>query len=280
MAERPPEALESARATSRATSRRGSSRAGSEAGSSIRAGGDAGRELLDRGPAAERDRQPAHGPRAQRLDPGPARSGSRACAGSARSGSSARTTPASRRSAWSSSSSSPRASRARRSGARRSSSASGSGCRSTATTSRASSSELGASLDYEDERFTMDDALRARGHEGVRAPVREGARLPRQLHGQLGPRPAHRHLGPRGRAAQRRGHALLDRLPARVRLGLGDGRDGAPGDDAGRHRDRGEPVRRALLAADRARPRSCRSWAAGCRSSPTTTSTPSSAPAP
>ena len=33
---------------------------------------------------------------------------------------------------------------------------------------RASSSALGASLDYEDERFTMDDGLRARGDEGVR----------------------------------------------------------------------------------------------------------------
>ena len=37
--------------------------------------GDAGGELLDRDPAAERDRGAAHGPRAQRLDPGRARSG-------------------------------------------------------------------------------------------------------------------------------------------------------------------------------------------------------------
>ena len=111
--------------------------------------------------------------------------------------------------------------------------------------------ELGASLDYEDERFTMDRRLRARGDEGVRAPVREGARLPRQLHGQLGPGLAHRDLGPRGGAAHRRGHAVRDRLPARVRIGLAHDRDGAPGDDARRHGDRGEPLRRALLAAGR-----------------------------
>ena len=45
---------------------------------------------------------------------------------------------------------------ARRSAARRSSSASGSGARSTAGSSSASSSALGASLDYEEERFTLD----------------------------------------------------------------------------------------------------------------------------
>ena len=39
--------------------------------------------------------------------------------------------------------------------------------------------------------------------------------------------------------------------PLRRRLGLAHGRHGAPGDDAGRHRDRGEPGRRALHAPDR-----------------------------
>ena len=55
------------------------------------------RELLDRDPAAERHRRAAHGPRAQRLDPGHARPLRTGCAGSARSGSSAPTTPASPR---------------------------------------------------------------------------------------------------------------------------------------------------------------------------------------
>ena len=93
--------------------------------------------------------------------------------------------------------------------------------------------------------------LPARRRDRVRAPLREGAHLPRQLHGQLGSRPAHGDLRPRGGAAHRRGHALLDRLPARVRLGLDHRRHGAARDDAGRHGDRGEPRRRALLAPDR-----------------------------
>ena len=53
---------------------------------------------------------------------------------------------------------------------------------------RAVQARSGASLDYEDERFTMDDGYaRAVLHVFVR-PVREGPDLPRQLHGQLGPR--------------------------------------------------------------------------------------------
>ena len=46
-----------------------------------RAGGRPGGELLDRDPAAERHRRAAHGPRAQRLDPGRARALRTACAG-------------------------------------------------------------------------------------------------------------------------------------------------------------------------------------------------------
>ena len=56
--------------------------------------------------------------------------------------------------------------------------------------------------------------LPARRRARVRAPVREGARLPRQLPGQLGPRSRDGDLRPRGRAAHGRGHALLDRSPA------------------------------------------------------------------
>ena len=93
--------------------------------------------------------------------------------------------------------------------------------------------------------------LPARRRARVRAPVREGARLPRQLPGQLGPRSGDRDLRPRGRAAHGRGHALLDRLPARVRLRLDHGRHRAARDDARRHGHRREPRRRALLAPDR-----------------------------
>ena len=110
---------------------------------------------------------------------------------------------------------------------------------------------LGASLRLRGRALHDGRGLRARGHQGVRAPLREGPDLPRQLHGQLGPGPALGDLGPRGRAAPGRGHALLDRLPARVGIGLDHGRHRAARDDAGRHRDRGEPGRRALHAPDR-----------------------------
>ena len=100
---------------------------------------------------------------------------------------------------------------------------------------------LGASLDYRDERFTMDDDyVRAVTH--VFAPLREGPDLPRQLPGQLGPRASHGDLGPGGRAADRRGHAVPGGLPARVGLGLGHRGHGPSRDDARRHRDRGEPA--------------------------------------
>ena len=59
--------------------------------------GRRGRELLDRGPAAERDRRAAHGPRAERLDPGPADPPPADAGRCAPSGSSAPTTRASRR---------------------------------------------------------------------------------------------------------------------------------------------------------------------------------------
>ena len=133
-----------------------------------RADRHAGRELLDRDPAAERHRRAAHGPRAQRLDPGHADPLRTACAASGRSGSSAPTTRASRR-------------------RRRSS-----GCSTTEGTSREEIGReafvervwrwreqyggtiidqfkrLGASCDYAEERFTLDEAYVARGAEGLR----------------------------------------------------------------------------------------------------------------
>ena len=93
--------------------------------------------------------------------------------------------------------------------------------------------------------------LRARGDERVRAPLREGPRLPRQLHGQLGPRASR----PRSRTSRwssgpwrtrsTRSTTRSSPAPARSRS------PPSPGDDARGHRDRREPGRRALLAADR-----------------------------
>ncbi|CAA9462426.1 MAG: Valyl-tRNA synthetase, partial [uncultured Solirubrobacteraceae bacterium] len=93
--------------------------------------------------------------------------------------------------------------------------------------------------------------LRARRARGLRLAVPQGLDLPRQLHGQLGPGLAVGHLRPRGGGP--RGHrlAVLRRLPAGQRLGLGHRRDRPPGDHAGRHRHRGAPRRRALHPADR-----------------------------
>ena len=129
-------------------------------------------------------------------------SGWRACAGGAPSGSSAPTTRASPPSARSRSSSRARARAARRSAARRSSPrvAVARGVR------RHDQAPVpGARRLARLRGRALHDGRRLRpgGHARVRAPLREGARLPRQLHGQLGPRAALGDLGPRGRAARR-----------------------------------------------------------------------------
>ena len=62
---------------------------------------------------------------------------------------------------------------------------------------------LGASLDYERERFTMDDALRRGGDALLRPPLGARLDLPRQPDRQLVPVPRDRDLRPRGRARAR-----------------------------------------------------------------------------
>ena len=76
---------------------------------------------------------------------------------------------------------------ARSSAARPSRRASGSGREQYGSTIVEQYKRLGASCDYERERFTMDDALRPGGDEGLQGPLRQGLHLPRQLHGELGP---------------------------------------------------------------------------------------------
>ena len=150
--------------------------------------GTAGRELLDRDPAAERHRRAAHGPRAQRLDPGRAHPLRTGCAGAharwilgtdhAGIATQTQVEKRLRRGGHLA---------ARSSAARRSSSGSGSGASSTAAQIIEQFKRLGASCDYERERFTLDEGY-------VRAVLKvfvdlydEGLHLPRQLHGQLGP---------------------------------------------------------------------------------------------
>ena len=60
---------------------------------------------------------------------------------------------------------------------------------------------LGASCDYADERFTLDEAYVEAVAAGVRRAVREGLHLPRPLHGQLGSGHRLGDLRPRGRGA-------------------------------------------------------------------------------
>ena len=106
---------------------------------------------------------------------------------------------------------------------------------------------LGATLDYDDERFTLDERYVAARCSKVFVDLYEqGPHLPRPLHGQLGPGHALGDLRPRGRGARGDRHALPHRLPARGRRGRDRRRDRAPRDDARRHRGRGEPRRRAL----------------------------------
>ena len=75
---------------------------------------------------------------------------------------------------------------------------------------------LGASADYSNERFTMDDAYAARRHQGLRRAARPRPHLPRQLHGQLGPGAALGDLRPRGRA-DGRSPTLSTRSTTRLR---------------------------------------------------------------
>ena len=113
-------------------------------------------------------------------------------------------------------------------------------------------------------------ATRRAVRRGVRGAVREGLHLPRPLHRQLGSGHPLGDLRPRGRGARGDRHALLDRLRPGGRRQRDD-RHRAPGDDARRHRGRGAPRRRALPATWSGASRSCRSSAASCRSSPTST---------
>ena len=114
-----------------------------------------------------------------------------------------------------------RAPRATSSAARRSSSGSGSGRSEYGSQIVEQYKRLGASCDYERERFTLDEGYVRAVYRVFSAALRQGLHLPRQLHGQLGPGLALGDLRPRGREPRGRGHALLrsttrSRAPTRV----------------------------------------------------------------
>ncbi len=58
---------------------------------------------------------------------------------------------------------------------------------------------LGASCDWANERFTMDEGFSTRRHQGVRRALQAQAALSRQAPGQLGPQVPDRDQRPRGR---------------------------------------------------------------------------------
>ena len=201
-----------------------------------------------------------------------------ACAGGARSGSSAPTTPASRRSARSRSAWSRRARRARRSAARRSSQRVWEWREEHGGQIIEQFKRLGATLDYADERFTMDERYAAAVLKVFVDLYEQGLIYRDNYIVNWDPGAALGDLRPRGRGARGdRRHAVLDRLPAGLRRRRGHRRDGAARDDARRHRGRRAPRRRALRGPRRPGGRSCRSSGGACRSSPTSTSRPTSA---
>ena len=207
-------------------------------------------ELLGRDPASQRDRGAAHGPRAERLDAG--RPGADAADAGAQHALDARHRPR----------------RDRHPGRGREGAARGGHRSPRARAGGIRGADLGleGAIRLEDRRAVQAPrrllrlraralhprrGLRRRGPPGLRLPLREGLHLPRPLPGQLGPRLALGDLRPRGREPRGHRHPLLDRLPGG---GLREGPDrghGAPGDDAGRHRRRRQPRRRALPRAGR-----------------------------
>ena len=241
--------------------------------------GSRGGELLDRDPAAERHRRPAHGARAQRDGAGRARPDA-ADAGpqhplAARHRPRRRSPPR----PWSRRSCRPRGRHATSSGPRRSSSASGSGASSTA---RRSSSSTSAWAPPATTSASASPSTRATSRRSTRSSVRsyeQGLHLPRQLHGQLGPgsRSAISDLEVVNREVTdtlysidypvEDGDEVLTVATVRPETMLADTAVAVNPDD--------ERYRELVGQATR----SCRWSAGGCRSSPTTTSTPSSAPA-
>ena len=87
--------------------------------------------------------------------------------------------------------------------------------------------------------------LRARRHQGLRRPVRQGLHLQGHLPRELVPAMRHGHQRPGGRLPRHAGHAQLHPLPGGRRR-LRHHRDDAAGDDARRHGRGRAPGRRAL----------------------------------
>ena len=221
--------------------------------------------VRDRRPAAERHGRAPHGARAERLDPGRARSAGTGCRASTRSGSRATTTRASRRRAWwkrSFASEGTIASGDRPRGVRR---------------ARVGVAARVRRHDHEPvpparllarlRARTVHDGrrLRARGDAVLRPPLRARLDLPRQPHHQLVQRLPDVDLRSRGRAHRGGRRAHVRAVSARRRQRPHHDRDGAAGDDPRRRRRRGAPGRRALPRSRRQGGDRARSSSGACR---------------
>ncbi len=171
-----------------------------------------------------------------------------------------------------------RGSRATRSGAKRSSSGSGSGRRSTGRRSSSSTSASGPSCDYERERFTLDERYVRAVYRVFKALYERGLiyRDNYMVNWDPGSRSAISDLEVEDREVE--DVALRDRLSGRELRAGAHRRHGPPRDDARRHRGRRPPGRRALPRPGRRALRPAAGRPAARRSSPTSTSIPSSEP--
>ena len=105
---------------------------------------------------------------------------------------------------------------------------------------------LGASCDYERERFTLDEGYVRAVYRVFVALYERGLIYRDNYMVNWDPGSALGDLRPRGREPRGHRHDVRDRLPARGGRRRDHRRDGAPGDDARRHGGGGEPGRRAL----------------------------------
>ena len=112
---------------------------------------------------------------------------------------------------------------------------------------------LGASCDYERERFTLDEGYVERRLPRLRRSSTTRATSTATTTWSTGTRArTRRSPTSRSRTARSTDTLYCDRLPARGHGPGADRRHRAPGDDARRHRGRGQPRRRALRATSSA----------------------------
>ncbi len=238
------------RCTSPRASRGAGRRPGSRRASTAPGREAARRDVRDLRAAAERDRRAAHGPRAQRLDPG--RPDPLAPDARLRHALAARLRPRGDRDPE----------RGREAARRRGDVAQGARPRGVRGAGLAAPGgdgprdhgpvPLARRLARLLARAVHDGRRLHRGRDALLRP-RLGARL--DLSGQpdrqLVPVPRDGDLRPRGRARRHGRHAHLRPLPVRGRLGARDDRDRAAGDDPRRRRGGRPPRRRALRGRDR-----------------------------